>query len=132
MTDRERLIAVLNEIENDVGFICDSCGESKKSICIESFANRLITHGVYVREPQKPCKFEEISSGGYCWVEYKYEFYTSVEMACVLCKTSEYCGIDFVGHGSSITHRKELYNETWRCWAEKPTEAERKNAKWEE
>lgn len=131
MTDREKLIAVLNEIESDVGFICDACGESKKSICIENFADRLLAHGVYVREPQKPCKFEEISLCDYCWVEHKYEIYTTVEIACVLCKTSEFCGIDFVGNGSPITHRKELYNKTWRIWNEKPTVEERMAAEWQ-
>ena len=121
MTDREKLVGFLKEIAHE------NCFGSTEKI-----ADHLLAHGVYVRESQKPCKFEEISLCDYCWIEHKYEIYTSVEIACVLCKTSEYFGIDFVGLGSPITHRKELYNKTWRCWAEKPTEEERRNAKWEE
>ncbi len=49
MTDREKLVAVLNEIEGEHGFICDSCGESKKSFCIENFADHLIANGVTVQ-----------------------------------------------------------------------------------
>lgn len=39
--------------------------------------------------------------------------------------------VDFLETG----YRKytvESYGKTWRCWTEKPTEEERKNAKWEE
>lgn len=60
MTDREKLVAVLNEIEDEHGFICDSCGESKKSFCIENFADHLIANGVTVQsnlqnKPRKIC-----------------------------------------------------------------------------
>lgn len=119
MTDREKLVELLDIIIQP----------GQKTL--GEIADHLLSHGVYVRESQKPCKFEEISLCDYCWIEYKYEIYTTVEIACVLCKTSEYCGIDFVGLGSPITHRKELYNKTWRCWAEKPTEEERMAAEWE-
>lgn len=50
MTDREKLVAVLNEIEDEHGFICDSCIEAQKSFCIENFADHLIANGVTVNE----------------------------------------------------------------------------------
>ena len=130
MTDREKLVYLIKE--NAKAIV--SSTENGVCVCldVETLADHLLAHGVYVRESQKPCKFEEISLCDYCWVEHKYEIYTSVEIACVLCKTSEFCGIDFVGNGSPITHRKELYNKTWRIWNEKPTVEERENAKWEE
>lgn len=130
MTDREKLVRLIDEVAE--GMLIQRCGELVCTVNSDDIADHLLAHGVYVRESQKPCKFEEISLCDYCWIEHKYEIYTTVEIACVLCKTSEYCGIDFVGLGSPITHKKELYNKAWRCWAEKPTEEERKNAKWEE
>lgn len=148
MTDREKLIEILAKYFTIGDSYEYSLTRVKEAFAIGTMtlddfvefdddkvadiADHLISHGVYVRKSQKPCKFEEISLCDYCWIEYKYESFTSVEIACVLCKTSECCRIDFVGVGSSIAHRKELYNKTWRCWAEKPTDAERKNAKWEE
>lgn len=130
MTDREKLLRLIDEVAE--GMLIQRCGELVCTINSDNIADHLLAHGVTVKEPQKPCKFEEISLCDYCWIEHKYEIYTTVEVACVLCKTSEYCGIDFVGLGSPITHRKELYNKTWRCWTEKPTVEERNDAKWEE
>ena len=128
MTDREKLLRLIDEVAE--GMLIQRCGELVCTINSDNIADHLLSHGVTVKEPKKPCKFEEISLCDYCWIEHKYEIYTTVEVACVLCKTSEYCGIDFIGHGSPITHKKEDYGKTWRCWTEKPTVEERNAAEW--
>lgn len=134
MTDREKLIAVLNEIEDDVGFICDACGESKKSICIESFADHLIAHGVTVKEPQKPTCRGQLEDNGFFFLERKEE----EEVYLVVLKEGwevyfvDFVDfVDFVGTDSLVWYDKVDYGKTWRCWAEKPTEEERKAAEWE-
>lgn len=127
MTDRKKLIAVLNEIENDVGFICDACGESKKSICIENFADRLLAHGVYVREPQKPMTVEELEPEIVCWYEERNDNPHPVEIGGI----TSFIQLYFIGGDCPLEEKKWEYGKTWRCWAEKPTKEERENTKWE-
>lgn len=131
MTDREKLIEVLTALEEEDEFICDSCVRNNKSICIESLANRLIAHGVTVKEPQKPMTVEEAAGTNEpVWYEY-YKHPIVIPADVVYSHSAPFLEIYKLGAISVLSMREDSYGKTWRCWAEKPTEEERKNALWE-
>lgn len=101
-------------------------------------AEYLISHGVTVKEPQKPLTVEELRKmvGSPVWVEVIDHNVFADPMD------------DFDGWGLVRTSWVRLWDEKradlvkvdydfedylkeWRCWAEKPTEEERKAAEWE-
>ena len=131
MTDREKLIDVLTNLEEEDEFICDSCVRVNKQIRIESLANRMISYGVMVKEQQKPLTFDQLNEDEYYWYEHNYYKCIIIEPAEIRHKRDEVCYIDFIGNTTCISHKKEYYGKIWRCWAEKPTEEEREAAKWE-
>lgn len=129
MTDREKLIDLL------YGNSIDTKEDA------EYVADHLIAHGVTVREPQKPLTVEDILVSPFqipCWIERNKNGCVSI-VADVLDR-SDYDR--FFGQVDSnmmrqglvdhmTRYRAESYGKTWRCWAEKPTEEERKAAEWE-
>ena len=92
----------------------------------------LIAHGVTVKEPQKP--IAETDLGKYLdmpvWFE---ELGRDVEYLPLLLDGIGIYYAEFKEFGKSewLDRRIDDYNYQWRCWAEKPTEEERENAKWE-
>lgn len=123
MTDREKLVELLEAAESAVYW-----NSSDKNF-IEKIADHLIAHGVTVREMQKPLNLEELScETGMYWVEN--------EDGCfpVLLWYLSYCYSAFSQFGTEqdAVMDNNDYGKTWRCWAEKPTEEERKMAKWRE
>ena len=128
MTDLEKLIEVLTDLEKEDEFICDGCVRANKPICIESLANRLIAHGVTVREKQKPLTVEKLEYRMKCW----YEENGEDELDYVMIGGSGYAiELYFIKSPYPMEKMRWEYGKTWRCWAEKPTEEERKAAEWE-
>ena len=63
-----------------------------------------------------------------------YEYYRCNHVVPADVVYSESCNcIDVykLGAACALPMSEELYCKTWRCWAEKPTEEERKAAEWE-
>ncbi len=131
MTDRDKLIDLLEQLDavsyekskTETGFMIIKHGK-------EYIADHLIAHGVTVREPQKPLTVEEASGTNEpVWMEY----ITGRVFVCDLVASPGWNGI-YDAYIIGDTEPKPLpemyYGKSWRCWAEKPTEEERKAAEW--
>lgn len=117
MTDREeKLVELLKET-----------GMLEIEDCLY-IAEHLTAHGVTVKAMQKPLSLEELSyETDMYWVEN--------EDGCfpVLLWDKSYCFSSFSQFGTEqdAVMNNDDYGKTWRCWAEKPTEEERKVAEWQ-
>lgn len=119
MTDREKLIDLL--------LIPSKTLEYEDA---ERIAKYLLAHGVTVREPNRPLKLHEVikhfrqEDPSVLWLEDKRESYND-----------GWDKNDAVYYRLNVSaYRRDMadtYGKTWRCWAEKPTEEERKAAPWE-
>lgn len=120
MTDREKLVELL---DMNCGYVAE--------MTAADLADYLISNGVTVKEPQKPLTAEELWEyhGEFIWKEELSMKLVPVKMVYVGAIAAEYeeFGVE-EECGSPIRD----YNYSWRCWTEKPTEEERRNAKWEE
>ena len=95
-------------------------------------AKYLIAHGVTVKEPQKPIARGHLLENSPCWFE---EVYENGNYALEPVEITKGTGSNYysysIGSENADLHDGHFYNKTWRCWAEKPTEEERKAAEWE-
>lgn len=122
VTDREKLVEILKKTMNCGLIFPDD---------YEFAADHMIANGVTVKEPQKPLTVEEASGTNEpVWMEY----FTGRVFVCDLVASPGWNGI-YDAYIIGATEPKPLpenyYGKSWRCWAEKPTEEECKNAKWE-
>lgn len=132
MTDREKLAKLLDEI-HAVAFVEEKVtnGFTLTKVFGECLAALLLSHGVTVREPQKP--IAEMDLGKYLdtpvWFE---EIGRDVEYLPLLLDGIGIYYAEFkeFGEAERLDRRIDDYNYQWRCWAEKPTEEERKAAEW--
>jgi hypothetical protein len=139
MTDREKLISLIKNIQDygvrneyGVSYVC------QLTLSPEEIVDHLIAHGVTVMEPQKPMDLvDAIEADDPVWIEYVHTF---MDMEVIKIYTVDYFESRFFVDGTLIGERikeksmllkKDDYGKTWRCWAEKPTEEERKAAPWE-
>lgn len=132
MTDRGKLIDLLY----GSNVMCDQGIEDLAEDIMD-----LLAHGVTVREPQKPLTVEDVLISLYqipCWIERNENGCVSI-VADVLDR-SDYdrffgqVGANMMRQGlvdHMTRYRAESYGKTWRCWADKPTDAEREAAEWE-
>lgn len=132
MTNREKIVELLEQLDavsyekskTETGFMIIKHGK-------EYIADYLLSHGVTVRGMQKPLTVEELKrmEGSPVWCETE-----ATKTPCVV-KNSMIDKVDaiFYALGSEypIFFNVDGYGQTWRCWAEKPTEEERKVAEWE-
>lgn len=119
MTDREKLIGFLKEIAHE------NCFGSTEKI-----ADHLLAHGVTVKEPNKVLTLEEVLQAikdcKTLWIEDEEEpTNTGIDPGCYVVRY-------WLNKTVIKDEIRACYGKTWRCWAENPTEEERKNAKWEE
>lgn len=98
----------------------------------EVLANRLIANGVTVKEPQKPLTVEvmkelwEKHNSKIVWLE----DYTGMTLD-VRIWTINTQEVWFEKDVNEIYAPLNTHGRKWRCWAEKPTDEERKAAEWE-
>ena len=128
MTDREKLINLIMQ-----RFDWQIAPETEYKIIINAnlgeLVDALIAHGVTVREMQKPLTVEEVRKK---YLVYLDERHGRTSCPCFIDPAStEHDMYFFTGLNCVFTHRVKSYNKFWRCWAEKPTEEERKAAEWE-
>ena len=117
MTDREKLVKLLEDVTQ----------LNALKGTIEETADYLIAHGVTVKEKQRPLHRRQLVDSGFFFLERKEE---EEVYPVVLKERWEVYFVDFVGTNSLVRHNKVDYGKTWRCWAEKPTEEERRAAEW--
>lgn len=122
MTDREKLVELL------YGHSIDTKEDA------EYVADYLIANGVTVKEMQKPLMPEElhdIKADAFLEIEGCYPiFHVSLPEFDGLERTKFRDATAIYGdeHGFICDNRR--YGELWRCWANRPTEEERKAAEW--
>ena len=107
-------------------------GEWEYSLNLDEIVDHLLAHGVTVREPQKPLTVEEVyaKQNEIMYLEYAQN---KLEEFPVLLTFFGAFYAEFEKYGGEeADFLIDEYNYKWRCWAEEPTEEERKNAKWEE
>ena len=131
MTDREKLVYLIKE--NAKAIV--SSTENGVYVCldVETLADYLISHGVTVLELQKPLNLEELYDAN---TEVFLEFYDYYNLFQVSCRKfgdglNQTELLDAACYDHGFTCANDLYGKAWRCWAEKPTEEERKAAGWE-
>lgn len=136
MTDREKLVELIKSAKAAMREKEFTCNLEREYF----MAEYMISHGVTVKEPQKPLTVEELMEiPGSVWFEND----TAIAPMMVSKKISfsDLCIKDVVfglyrrNAFNSFTFLEltvSEYGKTWRCWKEKPTEEERKAAEWEQ
>ena len=125
MTDREKLVEILLEVgKNIMSFPNEGFNEH--------LADYLISHGVTVKGKQKPLTVEEVRAKQNEIMYLEYAQNKLEEFPVLLAFFGAFYAEfeKYVGEG--IDFPIDEYGYKWRCWAERPTDAECKNAKWEE
>ena len=137
MTDREKLGKLLAESARISAY--KRGGEWEYSLNYEEIVDHLLVNGVTVKEPQKPLTVEELKEiysiredhvwpfdrkPPYLYLDSSIEKNDHLWIAWSI-------AVDFLVSGYR-QYTVENYGKTWRCWAEKPTEEERKAAEWDE
>lgn len=132
MTDQEKL-EKLTELIAEVacGTTYNYPGGRGFAINTKEIAHHLIANGVTVREMQKPLTLEELRriEEQPVWCETE-----ATRKPCVVKRSlidKEDAIFYALGSECPIFFSVEDYGQFWRCWAEKPTEEERKAAEWE-
>lgn len=140
MTDREKLVELIAKIQ-DYGYktVYEENAMYMHTITAEELADYLLAHGVTVKQMQKPLTVEELMKiPGSVWYE------NDIAIAPMMVsnqKSFSHLYLKDVVFGwyrspcvdcfASIELPVSDYGKTWRCWKEKPSEAERKAAEWE-
>jgi hypothetical protein len=131
MTDREKLVKLTLLIDDVAeGTIIRRGGEWVSAVNSEEIAAHLLDHGVTVKEPQKPLTVEEVHAkqNEIMYLEYAQN---KLEEFPVLLTFFGAFYAEFEKYGGEgADFLIDEYNYKWRCWAEKPTEEERKAAEW--
>jgi hypothetical protein len=130
MTDREKLT---NLIMQKFGWKISP--ETEYKIIINAnlgeLVDALVFHGVTVKEMQKPLKRGILLTNSPCWIEIRYDDgYFELEPVEITKGTGENYYIYRIGEGTPTKLDGKEYGKWWRCWAEKPTEEERRDAEW--
>lgn len=134
MTDREKLVEIVCNAIQEVD--CISHCNHPPCYKVHHVVDELISHGVTVKEPQKPLTVEETLEKRVVYLEFKHLLWQ--EPVLMYRAWNEWEDAEIIHYDrfgceySNIGCKEKDYGKTWRCWAEKPTDAERKNAKWEE
>lgn len=126
MTDREKLGKLL--VESARIYEYKSGGKWEYSLNLEEIVEHLLSHGATVRKMRKPLTVEELSEylGEIIWKEEPF-----LEIIPIRAFYKGWCALEYEEFGGEeYVSRLNDYNYTWRCWAEKPTEEERKAAEW--
>lgn len=118
MTDREKLVELITEA-------------GIKYATIEGLADHLIAHGVNLKQMQKPLTVEEVRAlQEFAWLEWRNDNRIAPMVPSGIERDTatnvEY--FTFWDDGYAVMSN---YGKTWRCWADRPTEEERKAAEWE-
>ena len=133
MTDREKLVRLIEESayiklafpEGQISYYLDS----------EMIADHLLSHGVTVKEMQKPLTVEETLEKRVVYLEFKHLLLQ--EPVVMFRAWNEWEDAEIIHYDrfgcqySNIDCEENDYGKKWRCWAEKPTEMEGKAAEWE-
>lgn len=130
MTDREKLVELLSGVQAG-GVALDHEALKANAVQNEEVADYLITNGVTVKEPQKPLTMKELrdKQGEIVYLEYVKNKLEKLPYALTFFGTY-YAEFDCYG-GQNADFIIADYGYTWRCWANRPTEEERKAAEWE-
>lgn len=122
MTEWEKLYELIVDAENEFYKNNHHAEDSKR---IESVVERLIAHGVKVKQMQKPLTLEEVKNirDVIVWAELN-----SSELFPVRIDGTRLFNLEQREDVWGVV--RSSYNKGWRFWANRPTEEERKAAEW--
>lgn len=127
MIDQEKLVELIKSAKEAMRGKEFTCNLEREYFTAEY----LIAHGATVREMQKPLTVEEaIRALDIVWFERKHGYAT---LPCVTVIEADCVIVSMVKPGYNLRMLRTIkdYGKTWRCWAEKPTDEERKAVEWE-
>lgn len=130
MNDMEKLNQMRKVLQDSLFYKFDdeSC---TMVIEIDKTAQNLIAHGVTVREMQKPLTVEEATgTNKIVWYERRFGQYRVIPCDAVFSRIAGFVELAIIGHEKPMYCPAHAYGKDWRCWAEKPTDEERKAAEW--
>lgn len=127
MTDREKLVELIKSAKAAMRGKEFTCNLEREYF----MAEYLIANGVTVMKPQKLLTVEEATGTlDIVWFEQKH-LDTTYPCDAVIAPDCVNVNMSMFGHSVPLVGPIKYYGKTWRCWAEKPTEEERKAAEWE-
>lgn len=138
MTDREKLEDLIYRAHHNASCVIGHAGSEDEAI--EEEVRYLIANGVTVMQMQKPLTVAKAMSFRRMWLEFRKGSLLTGLTDVILYEWGDDC-LRFVPAYETRLSCGELvrsiscdilkYGTGWRCWAEKPTEVERKAAEWE-
>ena len=129
MTDLEKLVELLSGVQAG-GVALDHEALKANAVQNEEVAEYLNANGVTVKQMQKPLTVEELydRQGEIVYLEYvKNKFEEHPYLLTFF--GNYYAEFDCYG-GQNADFIIADYGYTWRCWANRPTEEERRAAEW--
>ena len=140
MTDHEKLFRLLLKafsLDSTIGLDWGECSLFFPKVKFKEAIDYLLENGVTVRQMQKPLTVEELKEiyfmrEDHVWPRERKPPYLYLDSS--LEKNDHLwvawsIVVDFLETGYR-QYTVESYGKTWRCWAEKPTDEERKAAEW--
>lgn len=130
MTDREKLVEIVCNAIQEVD--CISHCNHPPCYKVHHVADELISHGVTVREPQKPLAVDDLPGRlkGVVYVETRFNGLKPFPMFIYDVERELLILWEFGRNGQIHCGLKE-YGQTYRFWGVLPTEEERTAAEWE-
>lgn len=123
MTDRENLFSLMKQCKTPMWdrFFSDSE--------MLQLADYLIAHGVTVKQMQKPLTVDEA-------IEMSKDehaiFYVENNLQNSIFRSASWASVNiWLNICDEKQKNRNSYGRTWRCWAKRPTDEERKAAEWE-
>lgn len=141
MTDHEKLFRLLLKafsLHSTIGLDWNDCSLFFPNVKFQEAIDYLLENGVTVRQPQKPLTVEELMEiPGSVWYE------NDTAIAPMMVSNQKSFSVLYLKDVVFGLYRSSAfdsfaslelpildYGKTWRCWAEKPTEEERRAAEW--
>lgn len=113
MTDREKLVEIVCNAIQEVD--CISHCNHPPCYKVHHVVDELISHGVTVKEPQKPLTVEETAGTNEpVWYEY-YKHPIAIPADVVYSHSAPFLEVHKLGSLSVLSMREDAYGKTWRC-----------------
>ena len=131
MTDREKLVEIVCQAMQEV----DCIGHCNHPPCyqVHHVVDELISHGVTVKESQKPQKNPlTLDEAIEMSKDEDATFYIENNLKNSIIQSEYWGSVNFwLNKCVEKQKHRDSYGRLWRCWAKRPTEEERKAAEWE-
>lgn len=135
MADIEKVIKGLECCASMNGSACRECPYSSECVAGEATYQTGTAHlaadALELLKAQEPrvMTLKEIISAECVWIEYATSGNVVIALPWDIELTDD--TYNFIGMPNCFVEFRSLYGEEWRCWTSRPTDEQRKAAKWE-